>query len=94
VENLRIGGKTVWLGQSKKIVEIGMLDIVTRDLTICGSFMYGVKEFESAVNILNQGKIDVEPLISKEVPMREGAEWFEKLKKPESLVKVILRDEE
>ena len=94
VENLRIGGKTVWLGQSKKIVEIGMLDIVTRDLTICGSFMYGVKEFESAVNILNQGKIDVEPLISKEVPMSEGAEWFEKLKKPESLVKVILRDEE
>ena len=40
--------------------------------------------------MLNQGKVDVGPLISKEVPMSEGADWFEKLKKPEELVKVVL----
>lgn len=94
LENLRIGGKSVWFGQGKKIVEIGMLEIVTRELNVSGSFMYGIKEFEAAVDMLNQGKIDVEPLISKEVPMSQGAEWFEKLKRPEELVKVILRDEE
>ena len=94
LENLRIGGKSVWLGQGKKTVEVGMLDIVTRELTISGSFTYGAKEFKAAADLLNQGKIDVAPLISKEVPMSQGAEWFEKLKRPEDLVKVILREEE
>jgi 2-desacetyl-2-hydroxyethyl bacteriochlorophyllide A dehydrogenase len=94
LENLRIGGRSVWLGQGKKIVEIGMLDIVTRELTVSGSFTYGLDAFKSAVDMLNHGKIDVEPLISEEVPMSQGAEWFEKLKRPEGLVKVILRDEE
>ena len=48
----------------------------------------------SAVAMLNQGKINVKPIISKEAHMSEGAEWFEKLKRPEDLVKVILKDEE
>ncbi len=94
LENLRIGGRSVWLGQGKKIVEIGMLDIVTRELNISGSFTYGLDAFKSAVDMLNRGDIDVDPVISREVPMSQGAEWFEKLKKPEELVKVILRAEE
>ena len=94
LENLRVGGKSVWLGQGKKTVEIGMLDIVTRELHVCGSFTYGLKEFEAAVEMLNHGNINPEPIISREVPMSEGAQWFEKLKRPEDLVKVILTDEE
>lgn len=94
LENLRIGGQAIWLGQGKKTVEIGMLDIVTRELSISGSFTYGLDAFKSAVDMLNRGKIDVAPLISREVPMNQGAEWFEKLKKPEELVKVILKEEE
>lgn len=93
LENLRIGGTSIWLGQGKKTVEIGMLDIVTRELTVSGSFTYGLKEFEAAVAMFNEGQIDVESLISKEVPMSQGAEWFEKLKKPEELVKVVLTEE-
>lgn len=94
LEHLRIGGTSVWLGQGKKIVEIGMLDIVTRELQVIGSFTYGLKEFEAAVDLLNSGKINVTPIISKEVPMSQGAQWFEKLKQPEELVKVVLTDEE
>jgi len=93
LENLRIGGTSVWLGQGKKTVEIGMLDIVTRELNVSGSFTYGLDAFKSAVDMLNQGKIDVGPIISKEAPMDQGAEWFEKLKKPDELVKVILKGE-
>lgn len=94
LENLRIGGKSVWLGQGKKMVEIGMLDIVTRELNVMGSFMYGLEEFKSAVDMLNQGKVDVKPIISEEVPMRHAAKWFEILKNPEGFIKVVLKDEE
>jgi L-iditol 2-dehydrogenase len=94
LENLRIGGQAIWLGQGEKTVEIGMLDIVTRELSVSGSFTYGLGDFKSAVDILNSGAIDPEPIISEEVPMMQGAQWFEKLKKPEGLVKVILTEEE
>jgi threonine dehydrogenase-like Zn-dependent dehydrogenase len=44
--------------------------------------------------MLNNGRIDPEPVISEEVPMGQAAQWFEKLKRPEELVKVILKEEE
>ena len=94
LENLRSGGKAIWLGQGMKTVEIGMLDIVTRELTVSGSFTYGLEDFKSAVAMLNSGSIDPEPIISEVVPMGQGALWFEKLKRPEELVKVILKEEE
>ncbi|MEJ2056419.1 MAG: alcohol dehydrogenase catalytic domain-containing protein [Desulfofustis sp.] len=93
LENLKIGGTSIWLGQGKKTVEIGMLDIVTRELCVRGSFTYGIEDFKSAVEMLNSGKIDPDPIISKEVPMGQAAKWFEKLKKPVELVKVILTEE-
>lgn len=93
VSALRIGGTAVWVGQGKKMVEIGMLEIVTRELTVTGTFMYGQQEFEKAVSMMNQKEIDVKPIISKEVPMSEGALWFEKLKKPDDLIKVVLIEE-
>jgi threonine dehydrogenase-like Zn-dependent dehydrogenase len=80
VENLRIGGKSVWLGQGHKNVEINMLDIVTRELTIAGSFMYGLDEFMLAIDMLNTKKINVGPIITNEVPMSEAVDWFKKLK--------------
>jgi threonine dehydrogenase-like Zn-dependent dehydrogenase len=80
VENLRIGGKSVWLGQGHKNVEINMLDIVTRELTIAGSFMYGLDEFMLAIDMLNTKKINVGPVITNEVPMSEAVDWFKKLK--------------
>jgi threonine dehydrogenase-like Zn-dependent dehydrogenase len=91
---LRIGGLSVWIGQGSPLVEIGMLDIVTRELKIFGTFTYGLKEFEKAVNMLNMGIVDVTPIITKEAPMSQGAQWFENLKKPDNLVKVILIDKE
>ena len=71
-----------------------MLDIVTRELSVSGSFTYGLEDFKSAVEMLNSGSIDPQPIISEEVPMEQAAQWFEKLKRPEELVKVILRGED
>ena len=94
LEFLRVGGTAVWLGQGEKTVNIGMLDIVTRELQVIGSFTYSLTEFEDAVELLNHGKIDVSSIISKEVPMNQGPQWFERLKKPEELIKIILTSEE
>lgn len=91
---LRLNGKAVWIGNNRKMIEMNMQEVVTRELTIYGSFLYGYKEFGEVVDLLNQGKLNVEPLISKTVHLDEAITYFEKLKNHEdNLIKVVVVDE-
>jgi L-iditol 2-dehydrogenase len=89
---LRMGGTAVWIGNSAKMIELDMQQIVTRELRVVGSFLYSFQEFQEVAEMLNQGKLTLEPMISLRAPMTEkGVELFAKLaKNPGSLIKVIL----
>ena len=91
---LRIGGTAVWIGNSAKMININMQEIVTRELRVLGTFLYTFKEFGDVVDLLNSGKLNVEPMISLRAPMMErGVELFAKLAKdPGPLIKVILNN--
>ena len=69
-----------------------MQEVVTRELRVVGSFLYSFQEFNEVVDLLNQDKLDLEPMISLRASMTEqGVELFAKLaKNPGSLIKVIL----
>jgi 2-desacetyl-2-hydroxyethyl bacteriochlorophyllide A dehydrogenase len=92
---LRVGGTAVWIGNSAKTVTVNMQEIVTRELCIFGTFLYTFKEFGDVVDLLNSGKLNVEPMISLRAPMMEqGVELFAKLAKdPGPLIKVILNNQ-
>ena len=91
---LRFGGKAVWIGNNRKMIEMNMQETVTRELSIHGSFLYGYKEFGEVVDLLNQGKLDVRPLISKVIHLDEAITYFEKLKNREDdLIKVVVVDD-
>lgn len=88
---LRFGGCAVWIGNNRKMIEMNMQEVVTRELNIFGSFLYGYKEFGEVVDLLNNGKLDVAPLISKEIRLDEAITYFEKLKNHEdNLIKVVV----
>ncbi len=90
---LRFGGRAIWIGNNKPFVDVDMQEIVTRELSIQGSFLYGYEEFKTVVGLVNQGRIHVAPLISREVSMEETPAYFEKLAKdPGSLIKVVMVD--
>jgi len=90
---LRFGGKAVWIGNNRRMIEMNMQEVVTRELSINGSFLYGYQEFKEVVDLLNQGRLNVEPLISKEITLDQGIEYFEKLKNHEdNLIKVVVVD--
>lgn len=92
MRSLRLGGTAVWIGNSAKMININMQEIVTRELKVVGTFLYTFKEFGDVVELLNSGKLDVAPMISA-APLADGAKWFQKLAKdPGPLVKVILTD--
>jgi len=92
--SLRVGGTAVWIGNSAKMININMQEIVTRELRVFGTFLYTFKEFGDVVGLLNDGKLNVEPMISLKAPMMEkGVELFAKLaKNPGPLIKVILNN--
>lgn len=90
---LRFGGRAIWIGNNRKMIEMNMQETVTRELSVQGSFLYGYQEFQEVVELLNEGKLNVDALISREITLDQGIKYFEKLKNHEDhLIKVVAVD--
>ena len=69
-----------------------MQAIVTRELTVRGTYGFDEKDFAAAIQAMATGRMSVEPLIEKVAGLDEGPELFRQLAKGESdLVKVVLQ---
>lgn len=92
---LRFGGKAVWIGNNKPFISINMQEVVTRELSVYGSFLYGYEEFQKVVQSINEGSIQVEPLISATISLNNVPKYFETLAhSPGNLIKVIVVNSE
>ena len=88
---LRFGGRAVWIGNNRPTIEVNMQEIVTRELSVQGSFLYGYDEFKVVSGMVNRGEIHPEPLISKTISLKEAPAYFEKLAKaPGDMIKVVV----
>jgi L-iditol 2-dehydrogenase len=86
----RPGGQVTWIGNSAPRVEIGMQDLVTRELTVRGAYGSGV-EFQGAADALARGRLDVRELIERVAPLTDGPALFRQLgERRLDAVKVIL----
>jgi L-iditol 2-dehydrogenase len=86
----KTGGRIVSIGNVQKMVEFNLQDLVARELTISGSYASS-GEFRECINLVASGKINVEPLISDVLPLRDGPAAFERLLNArENLLKIIL----
>ena len=74
----RTGGHVTWIGNSAPTVDLPMQDMVTRELTLRGSYAFA-GEFEEAIDLLATGQIDVRPLIELTARLDEGPELFRRL---------------
>lgn len=86
----RSGGHVTWIGNSAPTIELGMQELVTRELTVRGSYGFS-EEFEQAADALAAGTVDVRPIIERLAPLEEGPELFRELGAGElDAVKVVL----
>ena len=92
IDALRIGGTAIWIGNAKKMVEINMQEIVTRELSIRGNYVYDFNAFTESLKLLENNIIDVTPIITNVYPLEKGVEAFKSLEnnKEGKLLKVIL----
>ena len=91
IDVLAFGGAAVWIGISAQHIDVEMQKIVCRELKVQGTFLYGFEEFRTVVGYLNDGILNIEPIISKEITLEELPAMMETLhKNPGDLIKVTV----
>jgi L-idonate 5-dehydrogenase len=75
LEVMRPRGVVVQLGLGGD-VSLPQNTIVTKELSICGSFRYHA-EFAQAVGLINDGRVNLAPLVTHTFPMAQAREAFE-----------------
>jgi L-iditol 2-dehydrogenase len=91
ISAVRKGGAVTLVGNVSPTVELPLQEVVSRQLRLQGSCASN-GEYPTAIKLMAEGMIQVDPLISAVAPLAEGAEWFGRLYRREpNLMKVILR---
>ena len=79
-----------WIGNSARMIELDMQEVVARELSICGTYGFQ-SEFPLALDAIASGRINVEPMMEKIASLAEGPALIDGLAAGKlDLVKVIL----
>lgn len=91
LELVRPGGHVTWIGNAAPTIEIGMQQVVTREITVRGVYAFNV-EFGRAIEALRARRVDVTPIIEQVAPLEAGPQIFHDLAKGTlDAVKVVLQ---
>jgi L-iditol 2-dehydrogenase len=86
----RMGGHIVAVGNLEKKAEFDLQQLIAKEHTFTGSYA-SAGEFGDCIGLVASGKINVEPLISDVLPLKEGPDAFDRLlKAEENLLKIVL----
>jgi len=91
IANVEKGGDVIILGVYAKNPEINMYYVGEHELNLFGSMMYRHEDYEEAVSMIAEGKINTEPLISKHFPFNEYLHAYEYIEhQKDKTMKVII----
>ncbi|MDD2442260.1 MAG: galactitol-1-phosphate 5-dehydrogenase [Eubacteriales bacterium] len=91
LDALKPGGTSIWIGNHQRQITCDMQSIVTRELTIRGTYIYSPEQFAQALDLLANCKIQSDGLISDRLRLADGPEAFRFLASdPEKHLKVML----
>jgi L-iditol 2-dehydrogenase len=91
IDCVRKGATVTLVGNLAPTVEIPLQAVVTQQLRLQGSCAIN-GEYDAALALISSGRINVEAILSAEVPLSEGADWFKRLyDKEKGLIKVVLK---
>jgi 2-desacetyl-2-hydroxyethyl bacteriochlorophyllide A dehydrogenase len=87
------GGKLVIVGMLEKRMPVDMHEIVSKEIRIEGSFLYGRQEFQGVLGQIESLRPQLDKIVSHTAPLSQGAEFFARLAAGEAnACKVVLTD--
>lgn len=90
LEVTRDGGTVIWIGNNKRMVEIDMQAIVTRELKVLGSYGMNQADFKRAMAMLADGVIPTNQLINRRARIEEGPTLFDELLASPEVIKCMI----
>ena len=85
-------GVCVWIGLSTQNVELDMQQIVTRELSIHGTYIYSHEDFGESIRFIKENNIKLEELISAEISLEEAPAMFKLLETDtETYLKCVIK---
>lgn len=85
----RDGGTVVWVGNNLKTIEVDMQQVVTRELSIHGSYAMNRQDFGRAIELLDAGAIRSDKLINRKASLAEGPSLFDELLASPNVIKCV-----
>lgn len=90
VSQVKKGGRITWVGIPKKSFEFDLVTLLCKEIRLYTSYLYSEEDFVKARDLVQNGAIKAEAIISKVFPFSKAAEAFEyKLYTPS--IKVVVK---
>ena len=91
LSSVRKGGRLVLVGNIAPKVDLALQFAVTREIAMLGSCA-SQGEYPACLDLIAEGRVRLDSLISAKAPLSTGASWFDRLYKREpGLMKVVLQ---
>lgn len=86
---VKYAGTVVWIGNNAKRIDVDMQQVVTRELTIRGSYGMSSANFAEAIDLLASGAVRSDLLINRRARLEEGPTLFDELLSSPEVVKCV-----
>lgn len=86
----RPGGTVVWIGNNHRMINIDMQSIVTRELSVLGSYGMTDRDFQRSLDMLADGQIPTDKLINKRARLEDGPTLFDYLIETPDIIKCVI----
>lgn len=90
IDVTRDRGTIIWIGNSERMVKVDMQMIVTRELSVLGSYGMSEQDFTRALHMLADGLIPAKHIIDRRARIEEGPTLFDELLAQPNVIKCVI----
>ncbi|MDH7499098.1 MAG: zinc-binding dehydrogenase, partial [candidate division NC10 bacterium] len=90
----RVRGRILMGGIYKKPAPVDLQNVAIKEIEMVGSRVYDFRDFRAAIDLLNEGRVEGAPLISKKIPLDQIIEeGFAVIQGGGRVMKILVRPE-
>lgn len=85
----KVRGEITFVGLPKAPPEVDVLSFVFREIRTTGARVYARKDYQGAIALLERGAVDVVPLITDQLPLKDVELGFQRMSEADTSLKVL-----